>query len=123
MVACAQRLASTHHINMVAFDQTIPNLTAMSSNLLELIRSRTLHVYPDNEIRTAVRNCVAKEGPRGWRLSKDSGSGAGKIDIVVALAMAAHAAVEQGLGQPQLIVPRSVVLAGMRVPPNPWRYL
>jgi phage terminase large subunit-like protein len=124
MVAVAQRLASTHRIPMVEYQQTIPNLTAMSSNLLELIRSRALHLYPDAEMRASARNAVAKESARGWRLAKaDAGSGAGKIDVIVALAMAAHAAVEQGLGgPPPLVVPRQAIITGMTRPPRVWGF-
>ena len=68
--------------------------------MLELVKSRSLVVYPDADIRLAISRAVAVETPRGWRIAKDKASH--KIDVVVALAMAAHAAVQ-----------------GSRVPPEP----
>ena len=79
---------------MDEFPQTVPNLTASSSNLYELIKSQGLMVYPDDEIRLAVSRAVALETTRGWRIAKEKASH--KIDIVVALAMAAYAAVQKG---------------------------
>jgi hypothetical protein len=59
-----------------------------------LIKGRGIVVYPDDAIRLAVSRAVAVENPRGWRIAKEKASH--KIDVVVALAMAALAAVEQG---------------------------
>jgi phage terminase large subunit-like protein len=56
-----------------------------------LIQGRNLVVYPDTNMRLAVSRAVAIETPRGWRIGKDKQSH--KIDVVVALAMAAHSAV------------------------------
>ena len=72
----------------------MPNLTAASQNLYELIKSQSLSVYPDDEIRLAVQRAVALETTRGWRIAKEKASH--KIDVVVALAMAAYAAVQKG---------------------------
>ena len=93
MQSVSQRL-SRRGLNMVEFPQTVPNLTASSSNLYELIKSQGLVVYPDDEIRLAVSRAVALETNRGWRIAKEKASH--KIDIVVALAMAAYAAVQKG---------------------------
>jgi hypothetical protein len=54
--------------------------------------SRGLVVYPDADLRLAISRAVAIETPRGWRIGKDKQTH--KIDIVIALAMAAHAAVQ-----------------------------
>jgi hypothetical protein len=54
--------------------------------------SRGLVVYPDADLRLAISRAVAIEAPRGWRIGKDKQTH--KIDIVIALAMAAHAAVQ-----------------------------
>jgi phage terminase large subunit-like protein len=68
--------------------------------LFELIKARGLVAYPDAALRLAISRAVAVETPRGWKISKEKQ--AHKIDVVVALAMAAHAAV-----------------LGSRVPPQP----
>ena len=43
-------------------------------------------------MRLAISRAVAVESPRGWQLSKEKQTH--KIDIVVALAMACHAAIQ-----------------------------
>jgi phage terminase large subunit-like protein len=73
------------------FPQTVPNLTAASQNLWELIEARGLILYPDAAMRLAASRAVAIESPRGWRIAKEKQSH--KIDVIVALGMAAHAAV------------------------------
>jgi phage terminase large subunit-like protein len=80
--------------------QTPGTLTEIGSNLYELIKARGLVTYPDAALRLAILRAVAVETPRGWKISKEKASH--KIDVVVALAMAAHAAV-----------------LGSRVPPQP----
>jgi hypothetical protein len=62
--------------------------------LYELIKSGNLVAYPDNEIRLAVQRAVALETSRGWKITKEKQSH--RIDVVVALAMAALAAVQEG---------------------------
>jgi phage terminase large subunit-like protein len=91
MVAVAQRLQRAG-VKMVEYPQSSPNLTAASQNLYELIKGRNLVAYPDAAIRLAVSRAVAIESPRGWRIAKEKQSH--KIDVVVALAMAALAAVQ-----------------------------
>ena len=92
MAAVAQRLLH-QGVPMVEFPQSVGNLTAASQNLYELIKGQGLAVYRDDDIRRAVQRCVAIETTRGWRIAKDKQSH--KIDIVVALAQAAYAAVQQ----------------------------
>jgi Phage Terminase len=94
MQATAQRLVKAG-LPLVEFPQSSPNLTAATQNLFDLIESQSLLLYPDPAMRVAIQQAVAIEGPRGWRIGKDKS--AFKIDIIVALAMAAHAAV-QGAG-------------------------
>ena len=48
MQSVSQRL-TRRGLNMVEFPQTVPNLTASSSNLYELIKSQGLVVYPDDD--------------------------------------------------------------------------
>jgi hypothetical protein len=94
MIATAQRLAKAG-VPIEEFPQSNPNLTAASQNLFDLIESQALVLYPDADMRLAVSRAVAVEGPRGWRIGKEKS--AFKIDVIVALAMAVHAAcVAQG---------------------------
>jgi phage terminase large subunit-like protein len=94
MISTAQRLAKAG-VPVEEFPQSNPNLTAASQNLFDLIQSQALVLYPDADMRLAVSRAVAIEGPRGWRIGKEKS--AFKIDIIVALAMAVHAAcVAQG---------------------------
>jgi hypothetical protein len=79
-------------VRMVEYNQTLPNLTQMSTNLYELMRGGNLVAYPDPDIRLAMQRAVAVETSRGLKISKEKASH--KIDVVVALAMAALAAVE-----------------------------
>jgi phage terminase large subunit-like protein len=93
MQAVAQRLTAAG-LPMLEFPQSIPNLTEASTNLYELIKGRNLIAYQDDDLRLAISRCVALETSRGWRIAKEKASH--KIDVVVALAMAALGAVQQG---------------------------
>jgi hypothetical protein len=101
MMAVAQRLQKAS-APMKEFPQTVPNLTAIGSNLFELIKSSGLIVYPDNALHQAISRAVAVETPRGWRISKEKTSH--KIDVIVALAMSAYGAIQQSHVQPVKIV-------------------
>jgi hypothetical protein len=90
MQATAQRLQRAG-VPIEEFPQSVPNLTEASTNLYELIKGRNLVVYPDAAMRLAVSRAVAVEGSRGWKISKEKQSH--KIDVVIALGMAALAAV------------------------------
>ncbi len=100
LVAVAQRLVKAG-LPMVEFSQNIPNLTAASNNLYELIKGRNLVVYPDDAARLSVSHAVAVETPRGWKISKEKASH--KVDFVVALAQAALGAVEEQECEPGII--------------------
>jgi phage terminase large subunit-like protein len=89
MQAVAQRLQK-RGLPIREFPQTVPNLTAASQNLWELIESRNLVLYPDAGMRLAASRAIAMETTRGWRIAKEKQSH--KIDVIVALGMAAHAA-------------------------------
>jgi phage terminase large subunit-like protein len=93
MMATAQRLTGTG-VPMHEYPQTPANLTAMGSNLYELIKGGNLIVSPDDALRLAISRAVAKETPRGFQITKEKSSD--KIDVVIALAMASLAAVEGG---------------------------
>jgi phage terminase large subunit-like protein len=95
MVSVAQRLMRAG-CRMEEYPQTIPNLTAATSNLFDLIQSRGIQLYPDAAMRLAISRAVLHESSRGWRLDKQKQHY--KIDIVVALSMAALAAV-RGQGE------------------------
>ena len=67
-------------------------MTTASQNLFELIEGQNLVAYPDAGMRLAISRAIALETARGWRITKEKQ--AHKIDVVVALAMAAYAAVK-----------------------------
>jgi phage terminase large subunit-like protein len=94
-VAVAQRLAKAH-IQIEEYPQTVPNLTAATQNLFDLIQARTLVLYPDANMRLAVSRAIIVESSRGWRLDKTKQHH--HIDVIVALSMACLAAV-RGQGE------------------------
>jgi phage terminase large subunit-like protein len=96
MVAVSQRLQRAG-VRIEEFPQTLPNLTAATSNLFDLVQARQVVLYPDAGMRLAISRAVMHESSRGWRLDKVKQHH--KIDVVVALSMAALAAV-RGQGEP-----------------------
>ncbi len=108
MAAVAQRL-QTAGVSMREFPQTVSNLTAMGSTLYELIKGARITVYKDDALRLAISRTVAKETPRGLQLTKEKTSH--KIDVVIALAMAALHAVEQGAYEQTSFVSPIIVTA------------
>jgi phage terminase large subunit-like protein len=116
--ALAQRMR-THGVNMVELNQTQANLTAATSNLLELIQGRNLTAYPSDEIKRAVLNAAVIESPRGFRLAKERTSA--KIDLAAALSFACLAAVQGGAmeGQGLLDYYRGMAERAARGE-NPW---
>jgi phage terminase large subunit-like protein len=90
MMSVAQRLTKAH-IPIEEYPQTVPNLTATTTNLFDLIQARQLVLYPDAAMRLSVSRAIIVESSRGWRLDKLKQSH--KIDVIVALSMAALAAV------------------------------
>jgi hypothetical protein len=91
LASVSQRLTKGG-LPMEEYPQTSNRLEEMGSNLYELIKHRNLVTYPDADVRLAVSRSVAVETPRGWKITKEKTSH--KIDVVVALAMAALGAVE-----------------------------
>ena len=91
MEAIVQRLAKAE-VPIEEYPQTVPNLTAATHNLFDLIQARQLVFYPDAAMRLAVARAIIVESRRGWRLDKLKQPH--KIDVVVALSMAALAAVQ-----------------------------
>ena len=106
MQASAQRLGKAH-IKVEEYPQTIPNLTAATSNLFDLIQSRSLVLYADAAMRQAVSRAIIVESSRGWRLDKLKQQH--KIDVVVALSMACLAAVR---GQDESYYPTDLAWVG-----------
>jgi len=96
MASTAQRLTKAH-VPIEEYPQTIPNLTAATSNLFDLVQSRGIALYPDATMRLAVSRAIIVESSRGWRLDKLKQHH--KVDVVVALSMACLAAV-RGQGKP-----------------------
>ena len=115
MQAVAQRLLK-RGVPMVEFPQSPANLTGASQNLYELIKGHNLIAYPDDQIRLAVQRAIAVETPRGWRIAKEKQ--AHKIDVVVALGMAALGAVQNGIAHPPLVISDACLrnLARPRIP-------
>ena len=91
MEALAQQLRR-ERAPMEKLPQTPANLTACAQNLLELINARNIVLYPDKDMRLAASRVIASEMPRGWKIDKSKQSH--KIDVIVALSMACHSAVE-----------------------------
>jgi hypothetical protein len=100
MQAVAQRLTKTG-LRITEFPQTVSNLTAASTNLFELLQGRNIVLYPDANMRLAISRAIAVETARGWRIAKEKQ--AHKIDSIVALAMAAHAALQAAAVPPEEI--------------------
>jgi hypothetical protein len=115
MQATAQRLARAG-LRVEEFPQSPGNLTVASQNLYELIEGHNLITYPDVAMRLAVSRAVALETSRGWRIAKEKQSH--KIDVVVALAMAAHAAVKSPTIAP-VLWRREALLFNERAVPTP----
>lgn len=110
MQSTAQRLAR-QGLHIEEFPQSLPNLTAIGQNLFDLIQGQNLVAYPDPQMRLAISRAVAVETPRGFRISKQTQSH--KIDVVIALAMAAYAAVQdqsEGYFNPDVFDPNFVDL-------------
>ena len=91
MQATAQRLTAAG-IKIEEYPQSPSNLTAASQCLFDLIQGEGLRVYSDTALRLAISRAIAVETSRGWKIDKAKQSH--KIDVVVALAMACHAAVQ-----------------------------
>ena len=94
----AQTLAR-QGVAMREYPQSVPNLTAMSMNLFELLKGGNFIAYPDDEIKMAISRAVAKESSRGLKITKEKASH--KIDVVVAMAMAALGSTQQQIVRPE----------------------
>jgi len=78
------------------FEQTVPNMTAASQLLYDLLKNRNLEAYPDDELRKHIQMAVAETSSRGFRIVKSKRFKTHFIDGAIALAMACHDAVSNG---------------------------
>lgn len=85
-------------LHIVEYPQTPERLTAIGDAMWELLDGRNLVTYHDDILRQHALNAVAVATPRGWRIAKEKASQ--KIDLFVALAMAAYQALEDSGGLP-----------------------
>ncbi len=113
MAATMQRLQK-RGLPIREFPQSVPNLTLASQGLYELIESRSLILYPDAAMRLAASRAVAIESARGWRIAKERQSH--KIDVIVALGMAAWAALDAARFE-QVIPTGPPIISGL---PDPY---
>ena len=113
MQASLQRLAR-RGVPVEEYPQNTANVTAASQNLFELVTGQNLVAYPDAAIRLAVSQAVAVEGPRGWKIDKSNPRH--KIDVVVGLAMACKAAVDNQMVGPPLWSQAAFLVNGEAVP-------
>jgi hypothetical protein len=90
MSATVQRLVAAG-LPIEEFPQTPGNMTQISQNLYELIEGNNLVLYADDSMRLAASRAVAAETARGFRI--DKAKAVHKVDVIVALALACHAAV------------------------------
>jgi hypothetical protein len=103
MQSTAQRLLK-RGLPIKEFPQTAGNLTEASQNLYDLIQGRNLLMYEFEDLRLAISRAVAVETSRGCRIAKEKASH--KIDAVVALAIACHAAVSlREPDEPPIVMP------------------
>jgi len=93
MIRSAKTLADAG-LPMREFVQSSPNLTLAGQTLYELVKSRSLVMYPDDELRRHALNAVAVDSGRGWRLAKEKSSR--KIDGCAALSFACVDALRTG---------------------------
>lgn len=106
MQSTAQRLLKAG-VKMIEYPQSQANITEASTNLYELIKAGNLIAYKDAAIRLAIQRAIAVEMPRGWKITKEKTSH--KIDVVVALGMAALGAVQGGIAHTPLIISDAVM--------------
>lgn len=82
-------------VNMVRYNQTVGNMVTASQNLLTLLRNQQIELYESPDVRSHLLNASAKEsGTGGVRIVKGS-TKSHKVDLAIALALAAHGATQQ----------------------------
>ena len=93
--ARSAKTMQTKGLPMREYPQTQANTVLMSETLSGLLNNQNFWLYEDADVRTHLLNAQAKETQRGYRIVKRRESQ--KIDLAVALAMAAQAAQESFL--------------------------
>jgi hypothetical protein len=86
------------HVPIEAFAQTAQGTARMGGAIFELLKTQSLRLYPDAELRQHALNTSAVETGSGFRLAKPTN--ARKIDAMAALALACVAALEEGPREP-----------------------
>jgi len=89
----AQTLSRRYGINCLAYNQTARVMETASQNLLTLLKSGRLRLYPSEQVRTHLLNAGTKESESGVRIVKGA-TRAHKIDLAIALALACQGASE-----------------------------
>jgi phage terminase large subunit-like protein len=84
-------------VRMVPYNQTSGNLTQAGQTLSDLVNTRQLEFYADEELRRHFLNAVAVYSSRGWRLAKEKTSN--KIDACVATSFAVLGGNSRGGGR------------------------
>ena len=93
MAAVSQRLARERYADRgISADGSQPD--GCHQQFVRPDQARQLVLYPDAGMRLAISHAIIIESSRGWRLDKLKQQH--KIDVVVALSMAALAAVRDG---------------------------
>ena len=100
---------------MLEWPQTVANMTDCGQALYDAVNHWTLVLYADEAMRKQAAFAVGKETPRGMRIVKEKASH--KIDVIVALAMALHSAL-QGGGTSTLGILEWMALGGPSAPPG-----
>ena len=83
--------------NVYEFTQSGGAMVKASQNLYDLLHNKNLWAYPSEDMREHLQNVVAQVTSSGYRIVKDKSNrrlAMKKIDLAVALAMAAERAVE-----------------------------
>jgi phage terminase large subunit-like protein len=73
-------------LRMVEFPQTSGNLIEIGQNLHDLVTFGNIVLYPCKDLRKEAASSVAKETPRGMRITKEKSTH--RIDQIISLAMA-----------------------------------
>lgn len=105
-----QMMTNLHNLGIRTeeYPQTVGNMTKASQNFYDLLKSRNMVTYRDDEFRRHIQMTVAETKGQGFRIVKTKVSERHKIDGAVALAIAAYQAIlGGGVDTSQPIIVRS----------------
>lgn len=85
------QLLEDEGLTMVEYPQMDVRMIAAAQNLYDLIRTGVISHDGDPDFEQHIRNVIADQRPRGWRMSKPKGSRK-KIDAAIACAIACYEA-------------------------------